>query len=126
MFKENDKVTTSPICSQQPCKTTFDICKLQFDNILEANAPKILEAIFNFKTLYISIFERVDENAENYFPKTTFPSEEHESHKVYIIRFIIDQFVNIKCKQIAKQKSKNLKTNMKRNSMRKLLHNSGV
>lgn len=28
VFKENDKVTTSPICSQQPCKTTFDICKL--------------------------------------------------------------------------------------------------
>lgn len=104
VFEQDEKIS-SVICSQQPCQTTFEICK-RVDVILEANASKIIEPMFSFRSLHVCIFEKIDENVENYFPQTTFVTEEHESHKIYIIRFIVDEFVKTKCKQLAKQKSK--------------------
>lgn len=70
--------------------------------------------------IYIEVLNALE--WENIFSE--FDQYEHDiEHKYFLIRFIIDEYVNKKCAYIAKQTMLDLEKKYVRNKLRKLTHN---
>lgn len=117
VLKNNEKCGDN-ICVtniEKPCLSTYQLCKLtdKAIKILINDCP-------NFKQkVYLMVMRNV--TWENIFPE--FYDQFHDSdHKHFLVKFIIDEFVNKKCAYIAKQKTIELQKRYIRNSLRKQSH----
>lgn len=112
--KVDDKLCIN-LNNGKPCLSTYQICKLT-----DIALKSIVNTGSNFKQ---RIFHYVLNNLqwENIFP--AFHTHEHDfEHKQFIIKFIIDDYVNRKCNYIAKQKTMDLQKRYIRNKLKKLCH----
>lgn len=78
----------------KPCYSTFQICK-QTDRFLK---PELLKGNINFNVIYHEIIESL--NFESLYEQTDF--SDHSDHKIYFIRYIVDEYVRIKGTNFAK------------------------
>lgn len=115
VFDENRKVGRAFLFSKKvPCESTFIICNTA-DRLLKY---ELLKDNSNFKTIYYAIFQEID--FENLFTETDF---KHNSvHKLFLIRGIIDVFVQIKGTYLAKTATLDLHKNQLRSRLKKLIH----
>lgn len=118
VLKENEKVNDN-ICVSlhfgKPCKSTYQLCKLT-DTALKV----LINTGKNFKQkVYLMVMNNID--FENVFP--VFYESVHDiDHKHYVMKFIIDEYINKKCAYVAKQKTISLHKRFVRNRLRKLAH----
>lgn len=98
VFDENEKVDQCFIGSkykQGPCRSTYTICKL-VDRFIKT---QLLRNKNYFNVLYCAIAENID--IDSLYSKTDFS---HDcNHKLYLIRAIVDIFIQIKGTYMAKQ-----------------------
>lgn len=112
--KVNDRMCVSPQ-NGKPCVSTYQLCKLS-DTALKT----LINSGPNFKQkVYLSVMNRIC--FENIFPE--FFDPEHDiDHKHFLIKFIIDEYVNKKCAYYAKQKTISLQKRYVRNKLKKIAH----
>lgn len=96
------------------CDSTFEICK-QTDRFLK---PEILTGKINFNVIYHEILENID--IHSLYQNTDFT--DHFDHKVYLVRYIVDEFIRIKGTYIAKTVTFKEHENILRVRLHKLLH----
>lgn len=116
---ENEKLD-SKLCVSidrgKPCISTYQICKMT-DKVLKFyinRGPNIKGKVI------VEVMNNL--NWEDIFP--IFYYEEHDfEHKHFIVKFIIDEYVNKKCAHIAKQKMLELEKKYIRNKYKKMCHN---
>lgn len=116
IFKENggDDVISGVKSAIKPCSSTFSICK-QADRFLKI---ELMKDGLNFDIIYHEILQNLDFDA--LYVKTDFSV--HLEHKVFLIRYIMDEFIRIKCTQIAKTESTKEHEKSLRVKLHKLLH----
>lgn len=91
VFKSCKKVESaffSSTFAQRPCLSTFKICKVA-DQFLKL---EFLKGNLNIKTIYYSILNNID--IDQIFNDADFSM--HASHKLYLIRSVVDGNVQIK------------------------------
>lgn len=122
VLERNEKIDAK-LCVQetQPCKSTFQICKLT------DTAIKILlscSSQSNFKQkVYVYVLSNININSL-YF--NYFEDEGHDiDHKHYLIKHIIDEYTRIKCTYLSKIKTMNMQQIFLRNKFRKLVQFAG-
>lgn len=112
IFQENSDDFTP----ENPSSSTVAICKIA-DRFLNF---EFLKNNFRFDAVHYAIYQEID--SSNLFKKTDF--SHNPMHKLYVIRSIIDAYVQIKGSFIAR--NVNLETHTgRRNVYRKLIHRSG-
>lgn len=121
VFAENKKTNKTAIDTSKlkniPCESTFSICK-EADRFLKG---QLLTNDINFNTVYYAIFQQID--LENLFTDTDFSHD--NMHKLYLIRGIVDVFIQIKGTYIAKTTTFDLHQNQLRFKLKKLIHYYG-
>lgn len=118
VLERNEKVD-SQMCinvgRDTPCLSTYHLCKLT-DSAIKFyinNEPRFKQRI------YVDIVNTLE--WENIFP--LFYEEHHDSeHKDFLVKFIIDEYINKKCAYVAKHKNLELHKKFLRNKLRKLTH----
>lgn len=102
--------------NEKPCSSTYQLCKLA-DNALKLyinTGPQFSQKV------YLDVMSNIA--WKNVFP--LFNAPEHDpDHKRFLIKFIIDEYVNKKCCYVAKQKTLDLQKKYLRNKLRKICHN---
>lgn len=98
----------------KPCVSTFQLCKLS-----DTTMKHLIDTGPGFKNkVYYAILKTI--LWKNIFPEWI---EEHdEDHKHFLIKYIVDEYINIKCSFIAKQKTISLQKKYLRNRLKKLIH----
>lgn len=117
VFEENANETDEPIYGREShrlCHSTFLICK-QADRFLKHD---VMKDSFNFEVVYHEILQSLQ--FDNLYSKTDF-SEDIE-HKIFLIRFVVDEYIRIKCTQMAKTATLHEHQNSLRARLHKLLH----
>lgn len=118
VFIANEKINQNACVSGYlgtPCVSTYQLCKLT-DRTLKVyvnTGPKFKDKV------YIKVLNALDWNS--LFPKFFEPHHDTE-HKRFLIKFIIDEYINKKCAYIAKQKTIMSQKRYTRNHLRKLAH----
>lgn len=100
----------------RPCVSTYQLCKLT-DRVLKMyvnTGPKFKEQV------YLKVLGAIEWNL--IFPEFFEPHHDI-NHKHFLIKFIIDEYINKKCAYLAKQKTISSHKRYTRNSLRKLAHN---
>lgn len=112
--KVDEKLCINPNLGR-PCVSTYQICKLA-----DIQLKTLINTGPNFKqTIYHNIITSLPYN--KVFPN--FKQHEHDfEHKRFLIKFIIDDYVNRKCNYVAKQKTMDTQKQYIRNKLRKLCH----
>lgn len=108
VFRENRRG------AENLCQSTFEICK-NTDRFLK---PEILKGTINFNVIYHEILQNID--IDSLYHNTDYT--DHFEHKIYLIRFIIDEFIRIKGTYIAKTVTFKEHENILRVRLHKLLH----
>lgn len=114
---ENEKMKSEDcIGKNTPCKSTYEICRAadkavkQFvDNAKKDFKVKVIHSVMsnvNFNELYPLFFEPMHNIDDKHF----------------LVRFIIKEYIHIKCTFISKQKTLEMHENYFRNSNRKAVH----
>lgn len=119
IFSENRKlvdVSFHLIESKRPCASTFYICKV-VDRFLMLYKPKCFAQLNglngmegmdeneiqnkekDFRVLFYMIFEEID--FDSVFKDSDF--KDHEQHKFYLIKCIVNEYIRIKTSQLSKQ-----------------------
>lgn len=99
----------------KPCISTYQLCKL---------TDRVLKMYINTGTkfkekIYLEVLNALNWNS--IFPE--FFEPDHDSdHKHFLIKFIIDEYINKKCAYVAKQKTISLQKKYNRNRLRKMTH----
>lgn len=118
VFTENtqkvENVYLSSTYRQKPCRSTFQIC-IEAERFLKV---KLLRGSVNFNVVYHEILECL--NIESLFSQTDF--SEHFDHKIFLIRFIVDEYIKIKGTYIAKMSTLKQKSQDSRSRLHKLIH----
>lgn len=120
VFAENKKINKAFNTSKfksNPCESTFYICK-EADRFLKF---QLLTNDINFNTVYYAIFQQID--IEGLFTETDFSHD--NIHKLYLIRGIVDAFIQIKGTYIAKTATFDIHQNQLRFKLKKLIHYYG-
>lgn len=112
VFIENEKTDVAYI--QAPCQSSFEICAV-VDKHMNL---QILRKTTNFNDIYSKIFYEIQ--VDRMFVLTDFSHD--ISHKLYLIRFIVDAYVHIKGTMIAKEATLNEHKQFYRSQFRKLVH----
>lgn len=99
---------------KKPCLSTFRICK-EADKYLKL---KLLQGDINFKTIYYSILSNLD--VEHMFEEADFSA--HSSHKLYLIKAVVDGYVRVKGLFLAKTATQDLHSRNFRYKFRKMIH----
>lgn len=115
VFNENQKINKA--VKQKPCESTFSICK-ETDRYLKF---QLLNDDIKINTIYYAIFQQLDVNL--LFPDTDFSHD--SSHKLHLIRGIIDAYIQIKGTHLAKTATFGLHQQQLRFKLRKLIHYHG-
>lgn len=112
--KVNDEACLATI-NGKPCLSTYQLCKLT-DIALEnyINMGQTMK-----KRVYLDVVNNI--NFKNLF-KIFFEPDHDIDHKHFIIKFIIDEYINKKCAFVAKQHTRNLQKKYLRNKLRKTCH----
>lgn len=112
--KVDDKLCINPT-QGKPCLSTYQICK-ETDVALKTlinTGPSFKYKIYNYVITSL--------NWDKIYP--AFQHHEHDfEHKQFLIKFVIDDYINRKCTYIAKQKTMNSQKRYLRNKLRKLCH----
>lgn len=103
--------------NQSVSESTFNICK-QTDIFLK---PELLKGNININVIYHEILECL--NFDSLYHNTDFTS--HFDHKIFLVRYIIDEFIRIKGTHIAKTVTFKEHENHLRIRLHKLLHYLG-
>lgn len=118
VFIVNEKMNQNACVSVhlgRPCVSTYQLCKLT-DRTLKV----YVNTGPNFKNkVYLNVLNALDWNSV--FPKF-FEPEHDPDHKHFLVKFIIDEYINKKCAFLAKQKSVQSHQRYRRNNLRKLAH----
>lgn len=101
----------------KPCQSTFEICK-QADRFLKS---ELLKESVNFKIIFHEIMNCL--NFEQLYNNTDFT--EHLEHKVYLIRYVTDEYARIKGTHIAKIETFKQHEKALRSKLHKLKHYLG-
>lgn len=119
----NEKVSDA-ICVNlmdgKPCKSTFNLCK-----VTDSAMKVLVNTKSNFKDdVYHSVLNTID--WDNIFPEFYYgEDEEHgENHKIFLVKFFIDEYINVICANIAKQTTIATQKTYLRNRLKKLIHNN--
>lgn len=112
IFEENGDGNAT-MSTVKPCQSTFAICK-QTDRFLKVD---LLRAI-NFDIMYHEILHCLDFNA--LYDKTDFT--EHLEHKIFLIRYVVDEYIRIKGTQMAQTATFKEHEKSLRVKLHKLLH----
>lgn len=113
--KIDDKLCISPTGSK-PSLSTYKICKLT-DIAVKSNINNGLQIK---QKIYTDVLNSLEWGC--IFPEFDLHNHDIE-HKYFIIKFIIDEYVNKKCAYLAKQTMLNLEKSYVRNKLRKICHN---
>lgn len=99
-----------------PCLSTYHLCKVT-DTALKMymNSGPALK-----KKVYMEILNNM--KWESIFP-LFYDSHHDADHKHFLVKYIVDEYINKKCSYIAKQKTLDLQKKYLRNKLRKLCHN---
>lgn len=119
IFELNEKVAENISIkpTQRACYSTFSICK-QTERFMKA---VLLTGKINFEVIYHEILQSID--FDTLFMETDFTN--HFDHKIFLIRYIIDEFIRIKGTHIAKNATLNEHKNSLRVKFHKLTHFMG-
>lgn len=101
----------------RPCYSTFCICK-QTDRFLK---EELLKGTVNFNVIYHEILQNLNFNA--LYEESDF--SEHFDHKIFLIRFVVDEYVKIKGTHMAKSITFRERQESLRSKLHKLLHYLG-
>lgn len=101
----------------KPCHSTFQICK-QAERFLKI---ELLKGTVNFNIIHHEILQSL--HFEALYDETDF--SEHFDHKIFLIRFVVDEYVRIKGTHIARTATFNEHQNSLRSKYHKLLHYLG-
>lgn len=122
VLQENKRVENQQCVGQNiPCESTFTICKLadvaitRFienvkDNLNDTVISFVLKRI-NFCELYPNFFE--------------LEHDDHEDHKHFLVRFIINEYIHLKCTFISKRKNLDMHVKYFRHMYRKKIQRAG-
>lgn len=100
-----------------PCQSTVKICAV----VEKFMKLQLLRDTENFETIRLAIFNEI--NIDELFSAINVAHD--PSHKLFLIRYVIDSCINIKGTQIAKEATLNEHRKSYRNRFRKLLHYYG-
>lgn len=119
VFEENIKMDKSMFVdtkSGQPlvCQSTFLICK-QVNRFLK---PELLTGSNEFKVIYHEILKSIA--FEELYTGTDFRS--HSEHKIFLVRYVIDEYIRIKMTHIARSATFKERENTIRVRLHKLMH----
>lgn len=120
VFSENIKLRGRSISSkfkEQPCSDTYNICK-EVDRFLHL---KFLTGQIKYATIHYTIMRNIC--LETLFCKTDF--RHSFNHKLYLIRTIIDCYIQIRCTYLVKCSTLNSQDKFLRSKFRSLLHFRG-
>lgn len=120
VFEENVKADNKLFMktkSSIACESTFMICK-QTDRFLKL---ELLAGSIDFKVIYHEILKSMD--FATLYENTDFSS--HIEHKVFLIRYVIDEYVRIKGTHMAKQATFKEREHSIRVRLHKLMHYLG-
>lgn len=120
ILAENDKIDEQfCVGDDTPCRSTFEICRATDVSIKKS----IHDAGPNFNRQVIASvipMIRTDELYSQWF------GPEHDSqHKQFLIRFIINEYIHIKCTYLSRQKTMNMHKKYFRHKYRKDIHRAG-
>lgn len=121
VFKREDKCEFSFVSPERckPCKSTFEICRITNRFIL----LQILKENIDFNIINHAIWANI--NIENLYKNTDFSHE--PEHKIYLIRSIIDVYIQVKANNLAKMATLDLQSKINiRPKLHKLIHFYGV
>lgn len=74
--------------------------------------------MYDFNVLYYKIFQEID--FERVYEKSD--SNEHEDHKYYLVKCIVNEYVRLKVKHVARQLTLNEHIDMLRSKLTKTIH----
>lgn len=115
VFDEN---TQKAVCvAAGPCESTFSICK-QANRFLK---EELLNGTVDFNVIYHEILINLD--LDTLYEKTDFSA--HSDHKIFLIRYIVDECIRIKGIHIAKTVTLKIHEKSLRVKLHKLLHYFG-
>lgn len=111
--KVDDKMCMS-IGKCRPCLSTFQLCKMTDASMkfLINTGPCFKNRIYNIILNNILL--------EDIFPE--FYEGHDEDHKHFLVKYIVDEYINIKCAFLAKQTTIATQKKYLRNRYRKLVH----
>lgn len=117
VFTECRKIENTFLSSKflnRPCLSTYKICK-EADRFMKL---QLLVGNINFQTIYYSILNDIE--IEQMFNEHNFST--HPTHKLYLIRAIVDGYIRYKGTYIAKNATQDLHLKNFRYKFRKLIH----
>lgn len=119
IFEQNTKITEDIQfkSSEKPCQSTFDICK-RTERFMKVD---LLNGLIDFSVIYHEILQNLDIDA--LYGGTDF--SDHCDHKIFLIRYVVDEFVRINGTYLAKIATSNEHKKHLRVSLHKLLHYLG-
>lgn len=116
VFTENDKLPAASVWSkpETPCRSTYDICK-QADHFLKL---QLFKDNFRANVMCDAIMSNL--NIERLYSESDFII--HPDHKLFLIKYIIQEHIRMKGVYFAKKISSELIAERVRRKFRKLIH----
>lgn len=117
VFKQNDKIRNALVGSkfkEKPCRCTIEVCK-EADRFVKMG---ILQSDFDIYAIREAIFNLLD--VQSLYANTDF--NHNPEHKLYLVRSIIDVYIQIKATQIARSTTLEVKQSSYASKLRKLTH----
>lgn len=120
IFSDNEKLSETFVTelTSIPCQSTFDICETAEKYVWNLS----LDFNYTFDNAMSDIWHEFD--SQTAYSRTNFQG--HETHKDYIVRFIITEYVNISATYLAKTITLKEQKLLLRNKYRKLVHFAGA
>lgn len=120
MLRENQKLEAENCVGENvPCNSTYSICKLTE----KAISQLIDNANNNFNDAVVHFVMREIEFGDLY--PIDFDSEHDEDHKHFLVRFVISEYIHLKCTFLSKQKNISMHNIYLRHKYRKEIHRAG-
>lgn len=120
MLRENVKLEAENCVGESiPCNSSYVICKLADRAIMQL----IDKADNDFNDKIVNFVMREVEFSALY--PIDFDGEHDEDHKHFLIRFVINEYIHLKCTFLSKQKNISMHHNYSRHKYRKEIHRAG-
>lgn len=119
VFDENDKcddVYYKSNDNEKPCLSTITICEIT-DRFMKL---ELLDGSIKFETILYAIFQSIHLIIDSLYPKSEFSCD--PNHKLYLIRCLVDEFINVRCNYIAHKGSLDIHDKFLRSQFHKLIH----
>lgn len=98
VFEVNEKVDPSIFVKNsknvRPCTSTFNICNIAKD-LVSKYFISVHESRFEYDGLFASIGNHIA--PEMYYTSSDFTHEDGENHRKFIINFVIEEYIRIRC-----------------------------